>query len=202
MFRLTFADGGELVLTEGGKKKRAGVWLFTPEALAAELAHLGPDALGLGPERLGEILARERRQLHPLLRDQRALAGIGRAHANEILWLAKLSPFKLSPDLSAAEVERLAVGNRRGSGARARTAAEAGKDDAAVYRDPRALRRALPARPRHAATRRFRGAHDHLLPDLPDGRQGAQGPAPVAAAPLGVRLGRRPARGTSRSKDR
>ena len=75
MFRLTFADGGELVLTEGGKKKRAGVWLFTPEALEAELAHLGPDALGLGPERLGEILARERRQLHPLLRDQRALAG-------------------------------------------------------------------------------------------------------------------------------
>ena len=48
MFRLSFADGGELVLTEGGKKKRAGVWLFTPEGLEAELAHLGPDALGLG----------------------------------------------------------------------------------------------------------------------------------------------------------
>ena len=40
---------------------------------------------------------RERRQLHPLLRDQRAIAGIGRAHANEILWLAKLSPFKSRP---------------------------------------------------------------------------------------------------------
>ena len=108
MFRLTFEDGGELVLTEAGKKKRAGVWLFTPEGLEAELAHLGPDALGLGAEQLGEILHRERRQLHPLLRDQRALAGIGRAHANEILWLAKLSPFKLSTDLS----ER---GGRRGS---------------------------------------------------------------------------------------
>ena len=103
MFRLTFADGGELVLTEGGKKKRAGVWLFTPEALEAELAHLGPDALGSGRTELGEILARERRQLHPLLRDQRAIAGIGRAHANEILWLAKLSPFKLSTDVSAEE---------------------------------------------------------------------------------------------------
>ena len=39
-------------------KKRAGVWLYTPEAAEAELAHLGPDALGLGAERLGEILAR------------------------------------------------------------------------------------------------------------------------------------------------
>ncbi len=133
MFRLTFADGGELVLTEAGKKKRAGVWLFTPESLEAELAHLGPDALGLGPERLAEILARERRQLHPLLRDQRALAGIGRAHANEILWLAKLSPFKLSTDLSADEVARLAAAIDDDL-SRALALREAGKSDADVYR--------------------------------------------------------------------
>jgi formamidopyrimidine-DNA glycosylase len=41
-FRLAFEGGGQLVLTEGGPKKRAGVWLLTPEAVAAELAHLGP----------------------------------------------------------------------------------------------------------------------------------------------------------------
>src|SRR5262245_63512904 len=85
MFRLRFADGGELVLTEAGKKKRAGVWLVTEEQLDADLGHLGPDALSLDPEMLAGILRRERRQLHPLLRDQRAIAGIGRAHANEIL---------------------------------------------------------------------------------------------------------------------
>ena len=133
MFRLSFSDGGELVLTEAGKKRRAGVWLLTPEALEAELAHLGPDALGLGPKRLGEILGRERHQLHPLLRDQRALAGIGRAHANEILWLARLSPFKLSTDLSAEEVEQLAAAIEddllRALGLR-----EAGKGDTDVYR--------------------------------------------------------------------
>jgi formamidopyrimidine-DNA glycosylase len=133
MFRLTFADGGELVLTEAGKKKRAGVWLFTPESLETELAHLGPDALGLGPERLSEILARERRPLHPLLRDQRALAGIGRAHANEILWLAKLSPFKLSTDLSEDESARLAAAIDDDL-ARALALREAGKPDADVYR--------------------------------------------------------------------
>jgi formamidopyrimidine-DNA glycosylase len=133
MFRLTFADGGELVLTEAGKKKRAGVWLFTRESLEAELAHLGPDALGLGPERLSEILAHERRQLHPLLRDQRALAGIGRAHANEILWLAKLSPFKLSTDLSTEEVARLAAAIDDDL-SRALALREAGRSDADVYR--------------------------------------------------------------------
>src|SRR5918995_2178788 len=49
-FRLRFEGGAELVLTEAGKKKRAGVWLLTPELAEAELAHLGPEALGLGAE--------------------------------------------------------------------------------------------------------------------------------------------------------
>src|SRR5215831_514790 len=62
-FRLEFEGGSQLVLTEGGKKKRAGVWLLTPESAQDELAHLGPDALGLGPERLGEILHGESRRL-------------------------------------------------------------------------------------------------------------------------------------------
>ena len=108
-FRLVFEGGGQLVLTEGGPKKRAGVWLLTPEAAEEELAHLGPEALGLGAERLAEICAADSRRLHSLLRDQRALAGIGRAWANEILHRAKLSPYALSTELEADEVERLAA---------------------------------------------------------------------------------------------
>jgi formamidopyrimidine-DNA glycosylase len=109
MFRLAFVGGSELVLTEAGKKKRAGVWLTTPEAVEAELSHLGPDALDVDAVALREILEGERRQLHPLLRDQRVIAGIGRAHANEILNRAKLSPFKLSTELDEDEVGRLAA---------------------------------------------------------------------------------------------
>jgi formamidopyrimidine-DNA glycosylase len=108
MFRLRFVGGSELVLTEAGKKKRAGVWLTTPEAVEQELSHLGPDALDVDTGALAEILRSDRRQLHPLLRDQRVIAGIGRAHANEILNRAKLSPFKLSTELEEDEVERLA----------------------------------------------------------------------------------------------
>jgi formamidopyrimidine-DNA glycosylase len=107
-FRLRFERGAELVLTEAGSKKRAGVWLLTPEAAEEELAHLGPEALGLSPEALGEILASDSRRLHSLLRDQRAISGIGRAWANEILHHAKLSPYALSGDLVPGQVERLA----------------------------------------------------------------------------------------------
>lgn len=133
MFRVSFADGGELVLTEAGKKKRAGVWLLTPDALEAELAHLGPDALALDAASLGEILRRERRQLHSLLRDQRALAGIGRAHANEVLWEAQLPPFRISTELSDDEVATLANAIDVDL-ARALELRVAGKGDAEVYR--------------------------------------------------------------------
>jgi formamidopyrimidine-DNA glycosylase len=108
-FRLRFQGGAELVLTEAGSKKRAGVWLVTPGQAEEELAHLGPEALGVGPERLARILAAESRRLHPLLRDQRAIAGIGRAWSNEILLTARLSPFALSTQLSEEETERLAA---------------------------------------------------------------------------------------------
>jgi formamidopyrimidine-DNA glycosylase len=132
MFRLSFSDGGELILTEAGKKKRAGVWLLTPDALDAELAHLGPDALDLDETSLAALLERERRQLHPLLRDQRAIAGIGRAHANEILWRARLSPFALSTQLSTAETAGLASAIHEDL-ERALDLRERGKGDTAVY---------------------------------------------------------------------
>jgi formamidopyrimidine-DNA glycosylase len=137
-FRLEFEGGAKLVLTENAKKKRAGVWLLTPEGAAEELAHLGPEALGIGAERLGEILRRESRRLHALLRDQRALAGIGRAWANEILHTAKLSPYQLSTDLSDDEVERLAaaIDDELARGLELR---ERGADDAKTYRIHRRL---------------------------------------------------------------
>jgi formamidopyrimidine-DNA glycosylase len=108
-FRLRFQGGSQLVLTEAGAKKRAGVWLLTPEQAEAELAHLGPEADEVDNGQLRDILASDSRRLHSLLRDQRAIAGIGRAWANEILHHAKLSPFALSRDLDAGQVQRLAT---------------------------------------------------------------------------------------------
>jgi formamidopyrimidine-DNA glycosylase len=108
-FRLALEDGGQLVLTEGGPKKRARVGLYRPDELEAELAHLGPEADGIEAAQLAEILRAEGRRLHPFLRDQRALAGIGRAWSNEILNRVRLSPFALTTELSDEDVERLAA---------------------------------------------------------------------------------------------
>jgi formamidopyrimidine-DNA glycosylase len=137
-FRLEFQGGAQLALTEAGKKKRAGVWLLTPEAAEAEVEHLGPEALGLGPERLGEIVHGESRRLHALLRDQRLIAGIGRAWANEILHAAKLSPYALSTDLDDEEIARLAaaIDSELERGLRQR---EQGASDEKTYRVHRRL---------------------------------------------------------------
>ena len=107
-FQLVFEGGSRLVLTEAGAKKRAGVWLLTPEEAEQELAHLGPEALGIGAKRLVEMCADESRRLHSMLRDQRVIAGIGRAWANEILHHAQLSPYELTRDITPEQVERLA----------------------------------------------------------------------------------------------
>jgi formamidopyrimidine-DNA glycosylase len=137
-FRLEFEGGSRLVLTERGARKRAGVWLLGPEAAEAHLEHLGPEAFGLGAERLGAILAGDSRRLHSLLRDQRVLAGIGRAWANEILHRARLSPFALSTQLNEAEIERLAQ---------------------AIEEE---LARGLELRERSAGDKRTYRVHDHL----------------------------------------
>ena len=107
--------------------------LTEPFRAEAELEHLGPEALELGAERLGEILAEQPRRLHSLLRDQRVISGIGRAWANEILHTAQLSPFAPAQGLSAEEVERLAaaIDSELERGLELR---ERGAKDAKVYR--------------------------------------------------------------------
>jgi len=112
VFRLRFVDGGELQLTEAGSKKRAGVWLLRPEAAQAELAHLGPEANTLDAGDVARILASDSRRLHSLLRDQRLIAGIGRAWANEILWAAQLSPYALSSQVAGDDLTRLTAAIR------------------------------------------------------------------------------------------
>jgi formamidopyrimidine-DNA glycosylase len=132
-FRLVFQGGSQLVLTEAGAKKRAGVWLLSPEAAEAELAHLGPEANELDREQVAAILADDSRRLHSLLRDQRALAGIGRAWANEILHTARLSPFALSSQLDPEEIDRLAdaIASELERGLELR---ERGANDKRIYR--------------------------------------------------------------------
>ena len=132
-FRLSFENGSSIVLTEAGAKKRAKVGLYTPQAIEEELAHLGPEAYGLSTRELGEILASDSRRLHAFLRDQRLVAGIGRAWANEILNHAQLSPYALTTELTGEEIERLndAIQEELARGLELR---ERGASDKKIYR--------------------------------------------------------------------
>jgi formamidopyrimidine-DNA glycosylase len=133
VFRVRFVDGGELQLTEAGSKKRAGVWLLRADAVQEELAHLGPEADDLSVGDVARILASDSRRLHSLLRDQRLIAGIGRAWANEILWVARLSPYALSTQVDDEDTARLhaAIRSEMERGLELRLA---GANDAATYR--------------------------------------------------------------------
>jgi formamidopyrimidine-DNA glycosylase len=97
----------ELRLREFGTKQAAWVKLLSTERLEEEdaLATLGPEAWPEPPE-LSELLD-EPRPLHALLRDQRVISGIGRSWVDEILWRARLSPYKRGADLDADEALRL-----------------------------------------------------------------------------------------------
>ncbi len=97
----------ELRLREFGSKQAAWVKLLDATELSDDeaLAKLGPEAWP-EPGSLRELLDAPR-PLHTLLRDQRTIAGIGRSWVDEILWDARLSPFKRGSDLDEEEAERL-----------------------------------------------------------------------------------------------
>jgi formamidopyrimidine-DNA glycosylase len=107
LVRLT--DGRELRLREFGTKQRAWAKLLSSEAVDEDemVARLGPEAWPPPPLDVFAAAIDHPRYLHPLLRHQSDIAGIGRSWVDEILWEARLSPFKKGAELNPEEVERL-----------------------------------------------------------------------------------------------
>jgi len=106
---LRLGDGCELRLREFGTKQRAWAKLLATEAVAEDeaVATLGPEAWPAPPLDVFAAAIDQPRHLHPLLRHQRDIAGIGRSWVDEVLWEARLSPFKQGSELNEEEVERL-----------------------------------------------------------------------------------------------
>ena len=101
---LRLVGGRELRLREFGTKQAAWVKLLPTPAVEDDdaISHLGPEAWP-DPPPLAELLAAQgARPLHAVLRDQRVITGIGRSWVDEILWTARLSPFKRGDDLDEA----------------------------------------------------------------------------------------------------
>jgi len=106
---IRLADGRELRLREFGTKQRAWAKLLPAGEVGEDdaVATLGPEAWPPPPLDAFAAAIEQPRHLHPLLRHQRDIAGIGRSWVDEILWEARLSPFKQGSELSEEEVERL-----------------------------------------------------------------------------------------------
>ncbi|EGE40223.1 Fpg/Nei family DNA glycosylase [Streptomyces sp. SID4928] len=107
--RLITVDGDGFDLTEMGTRKRLSVHLVHDPADVPGIARLGPDPLADAFDRdaFAALLAGERRQIKGALRDQSLIAGIGNAYSDEILHVAKMSPFKRTADLDEDDVTRL-----------------------------------------------------------------------------------------------
>ncbi|BBY75589.1 putative formamidopyrimidine-DNA glycosylase [Mycolicibacterium parafortuitum] len=94
-------------LTEAGTQKRLAVWLVTDPMSVPQIASLGPDALSLDPDALADALKGQTGRIKTVITDQKVIAGIGNAYSDEILHVAKLSPFATANKLTAAQLADL-----------------------------------------------------------------------------------------------
>lgn len=94
-------------LTEAGTQKRLAVWLAADPMAIPQIASLGPDALALDPDGLAAALRGNTGRIKTVITDQKVIAGIGNAYSDEILHVAKLSPFATAGKLTDAQLADL-----------------------------------------------------------------------------------------------
>ncbi|GAB1511932.1 Fpg/Nei family DNA glycosylase [Actinophytocola sp. KF-1] len=94
-------------LTEAGTKKGLAVWIVADPAEVPGIAALGPDALALTRDEFVTVLSGHTERLKTALTTQKIIAGIGNAYSDEILHMAKLSPFATAGKLDDDQVDRL-----------------------------------------------------------------------------------------------
>jgi formamidopyrimidine-DNA glycosylase len=98
-FALEFADGGRLVLRD---KRRLGRAVLNPD-----FSHVGPDAALVGRDEFRRLIGSGRAPVKARLLNQRAISGIGNLLADQALWQARISPLRLTSQLSTDDLDRL-----------------------------------------------------------------------------------------------
>jgi formamidopyrimidine-DNA glycosylase len=107
--RCRLSDGSGFDLTEAGTRKRLAAYIVSDPAQVPGIARLGPDPMAedFTPVEFAAMLEGRRTQVKGLLKDQGFLAGVGNAYSDEVLHVARLSPFALASNLDQEEVQRL-----------------------------------------------------------------------------------------------
>jgi formamidopyrimidine-DNA glycosylase len=109
--RFVFDRDPAILVKEFGTERKAGWWVLAGGD-EGPLAKLGPDPFSDEFARL-ILQGSDTGRLHPMLRDQRTVAGIGRGYSDDILHRAKLSPYRSLSSLDPAERDRLLVSVHR-----------------------------------------------------------------------------------------
>ena len=107
--RVRLSDGSGFDLTEAGTKKRLAAYIVEDVSTIPQIASLGPEPLAdsFDQEAFSAILRGRKAQIKGVLRDQSIIAGIGNAYSDEILHVARLSPFAIAASLSDDQVTTL-----------------------------------------------------------------------------------------------
>ncbi len=106
---ISFQDGTLLEFNERGSKKRMALYIMEKDVTLARIANLGIEPLDrrFTVVAFKKLLESDTQQLKTFLCSQSKIAGIGNAYADEMLWHARLSPFKLTVNLNEREIEIL-----------------------------------------------------------------------------------------------
>jgi formamidopyrimidine-DNA glycosylase len=107
--RMGFDGGSGFDVTEMGTEKRLALWVVRDPEEVEGLATLGVDPLdaAFDVDTLAKLLAEAPGNIKTVLAAQSIIAGIGNAYSDEILHVARLSPFKPARNVVGQELVRL-----------------------------------------------------------------------------------------------
>jgi formamidopyrimidine-DNA glycosylase len=107
--RCRLSDGSGFDLTEAGTRKRLAAYIVRDPAQVPGIARLGPDPMAedFTAAKFTSLLQGRRTQVKGLLKDQTFLAGVGNAYSDEVLHVARISPFAPASSLDDEQVQRL-----------------------------------------------------------------------------------------------
>lgn len=113
--RLTLDDGSGFDVTEAGTRKRLALHVVRRPEDVERVATLGVEPLSeeFTVDRLTALARARNQQVKGLLRDQAQVAGIGNAYSDEILHVARMSPYTLTSALGAEDLVRLHATTRQ-----------------------------------------------------------------------------------------
>lgn len=100
-------DGGSLLLTEAGTKRRASISVVRGEEALHALDPAGIDVFESDLQTFRAAMSAENHTLKRALTDPHVVSGIGNAYSDEILHAAKLSPVLLTQKLTDEQWRRL-----------------------------------------------------------------------------------------------